>query len=325
MKQIAILGEGMIELSGHPFADLHQHYGGDTLNTAIYLSRIVSQRQGLINEIKAHYVSALGEDPLSSRMLSCWQKEGLGIDWVLRDKQRHPGLYLIQNDSVGERTFMYWRSQSAARYLLQHLDFPFVTEKLATVDILYFSGISLAILPPPDRKIFIQLINKLNQIGVKIAFDSNFRSTLWTDCPNQQTIRNTYLEILKCCELALVTFDDEQTLWGDATPQITLARLQSLGVKIVVIKLGEKGCLYQNYQEDNSTTQHITTMPIKTVVDTTAAGDAFNAGFLAGYLTNADIKNACQQGNQLASVVIQHSGAIIESTLTAPVTAQFIF
>jgi 2-dehydro-3-deoxygluconokinase len=112
MKRIAIIGECMIELNGAPFGAMEQTYGGDSLNTAVYLARVAGQ------SVAVDYVTALGMDPISEGMLSRWRAEGVGTDYVLRDPARQPGLYLIQLDAQGERTFLYWRNQSAARYLL---------------------------------------------------------------------------------------------------------------------------------------------------------------------------------------------------------------
>ncbi|BBF08923.1 hypothetical protein CHBNIII8_09560 [Haemophilus influenzae] len=83
------------------------------------------------------------------------------INWVLQDEQHQPGLYLIQLDAQGERTFLYWRNQSAARYMVQHPDFAKVIAELQQVDLIYLSGISLAILPKNDRTFLIEQLSSL--------------------------------------------------------------------------------------------------------------------------------------------------------------------
>jgi 2-dehydro-3-deoxygluconokinase len=128
MKQIALIGECLVELNGTPFNTLHQTFGGDSLNTAIYLSRLARRA------LRIKYVSVLGQDAFSEGMLERWRVEGIDTDLVLRDPARLPGLYLIQVDTRGERSFLYWRSESAARYLLQHRDFERVANDLAKAD-----------------------------------------------------------------------------------------------------------------------------------------------------------------------------------------------
>ncbi len=320
MKHIAIIGECMIELNGKPFGSMHQTFGGDTLNAAVYLSR-GCEANSKPDEVKVSYVTALGNDPISTGMLTRWEDEGVSTDLVLRDEIRTPGLYLIQLDEQGERTFLYWRNQSAARYLLQHPNFGMVKQALTQVDAVFLSGISLAILPDEDRISLLNLLVELKAQGVEIAFDSNFRPALWPQ-DNNQTVKNVYQAMYQLTDIALVTFDDEQLLWCDETPEQTIERLTSLGVGKCIVKLGADGCLVQDSTNQGSGTarapQAVPTQPVAQVVDTTSAGDSFNGGFLSAYLAGADLATACQRGNALAGAVIQHRGAIIPKAFTQP-------
>lgn len=300
MKKIALIGECMIELNGSPFAEMWQTYGGDSLNTATYLARVSSR-----DEVDVQYISALGMDNLSNGMLARWQQEGINTTAVLRDEKRQPGLYLIQLDEQGERTFLYWRNQSAARYLLQHSDYPLALAQLEQADMVYLSGISLAILPEQDRLTLIQQLEQLSKKGIQIIFDSNYRPALW-DCSEQT--REIYSALYPLIDVALVTFDDEQALWQDQNAEASIKRLKSQGVKTVVVKQGKQGAIFETCSSEGG---NVPTQPIHNVVDSTSAGDAFNAGFLAGYLQGKDMYSCCQQGNQLAGIVIQHKGAII--------------
>ncbi|MFZ7203225.1 sugar kinase [Avibacterium avium] len=312
MKKIAIIGECMIELNGEPFGNMWQTYGGDTLNTATYLAR-VSHSQ----DIAVHYVTAMGADKLSQQMIQHWQQDHINTDNVLIDPHRQAGLYLIQLDKFGERTFLYWRSESAARYLLQHPDYSQVQQQLSEMDMIYLSGISLAILPDADRYALIAQLKQLASQGVRIAFDSNYRPKLWESVEKTQEI---YTALLPFIDLALVTFDDEQALWGDSETAQSVQRLKDFGVKNIVLKQGKDGALFCDAQGNE---QHIATTPVANVVDTTSAGDAFNAGFLNGYLRDKLPQQCCQQGNQVAGIVIQHKGAIIDKNATAHLIHQF--
>ncbi|MGR5142210.1 sugar kinase [Photobacterium sp. DNB23_23_1] len=300
MKRIALIGECMIELNGAPFGDMQQTYGGDSLNTAVYLARTAGQTAHI------EYVSALGNDAISEGMLQRWRSEGVGTELVLQDGSRQPGLYLIQLDEKGERTFLYWRNQSAARYMMQHPEFARVAEQLTKMDMVYLSGISVAILPHEDRQQLIDLLGQLANSGVEILFDSNYRPALWDSA---EQARECYRQIFAVTSLALVTNDDEANLWGDISEEATLERLKSAGVKKAVVKMGAKG----NYFEDftTQTRTFVATTPVKEVIDTTSAGDSFNAGFMAGLLQGKSPVACSEQGHQLAGTVIQHKGAII--------------
>ena len=313
MTHIAILGECMIELNGKPFGEMVQTFGGDTLNAAVYLCRAAQTQCGA--GIKTSFVTAMGCDPLSDGMIARWQAEGVSTDMVLRDPGRTPGLYLIQLDDAGERTFLYWRNQSAARYLLQHPDFGRIQDGLHKVDALMLSGISLAILPEADRAALLQLLASLQKAGVEIAFDSNFRPALWPREDGLKTVKDCYAAVYAATDLALVTFDDEQLIWGDKTPEETLARLQGQGVRRAVVKLGVDGCLVQDFTASKGA-KAVPTQPVQTVVDTTSAGDSFNGGFLSAHLAGASMEEAAARGNALAGIVIAHRGAIIPRAAT---------
>lgn len=313
MKRIALIGECMIELNGTAFGSMSQTFGGDTLNTAVYLARSVK------NTAVVSYVTAVGTDALSLEMIAKWIKEGIDTSLVLQDPTRQPGLYMIQLDGNGERNFMYWRSDSAARYLMRHKDFPRIEEELAGMDLIYVSGITLAILPREDRSKFLELVKRLYRKGVEIAFDSNYRPKLWG---STDETKEAYLSMYEHTSLALVTDEDERILWGDKTAEETLSRLKELGVRKAVIKMGEKGCLYQDF-DSKEEAQHIPAEAIESVIDTTSAGDAFNAGFLAGYLSGRGFRICAKQGHCLAGSVIQRKGAIIPYEETASVIAEF--
>lgn len=310
MKTIAIIGECMIELNGQPFGEMQQTFGGDTLNAAVYLCRSSGDSAP---QLSVKYVTALGSDSLSQEMTARWKQEGVDTSLVLTDTKRSPGLYLIQLDEQGERTFLYWRDQSAAKYLVQHPEFAQVALALKSADMVFVSGISLAILPEQDRAQMLALLAKLRESGVEIAFDSNYRPALWPD-DNHQTIQSAYRLMYQTTDLALVTFDDEQAIWGDDTPLQTCGRLTALGVKTVIVKLGANGCLVS--ESGVNEPYNVSTTVVENVVDTTSAGDSFNGGFLATYLESGDIKQACHNGNTLAGEVIQHKGAIISAAYT---------
>src|SRR3546814_5301015 len=125
MLRIASIGECMVELSesaeaGAPAAGRMQRtFGGDTLNTAVYLARCLRQsaaqppatvHPAAVHPAAVHYVTALGDDPFSDEMLTTWQREGIETRLVARLPGRLPGLYIIRTDAAGERSFHYWRS-----------------------------------------------------------------------------------------------------------------------------------------------------------------------------------------------------------------------
>lgn len=307
MKEIALLGEGMIELNGKIFGEMQQTHGGDTLNTAVYLAR--ANNFILNSSIKISYVTALGNDPISRGMIERWNDEGIDTQLTLIDKGRKPGLYMVRLDRNGEREFLYWRGESAARYMFQHPEFQEVTHKLSHVDFFYFSGVSLAVLPGSDRDRLIDLVRNLKKEGVCVIFDSNYRPSLWEQqAASNEEVKLAYTDVYSQTDIALVTFDDEQLLWQDGSPQKTFERIKKLGVGSVIVKMGRLGCLMESLK---GKLEVISARKVARVTDTTAAGDSFNGGFLSAYLEGLNVQDACKRGNLFAGIVIQHPGAIV--------------
>src|SRR5579859_2093797 len=261
--KVAAIGECMIEFSQSADGAFHRGFGGDTLNTALYLSRL---------GVDASYVTALGDDALSEAMLTSWQSEGIKTDLVTRVAGRLPGLYMIERDARGERTFLYWRDRAPARELFDRADAPLL-DRLARFDWLYLSGISLSLYGDSGRARLRELLATTRKNGGKVAFDGNYRPRGWGDAA---TARRAFTEILPLVDLALPTFEDEQALFGDETLEACIERLRRASIKEIVVKRGAQGCVIA----DGGDTSDVLPPSVVQPVDTTAAGDSFNAAYL---------------------------------------------
>lgn len=300
-KKIAIIGECMIELS-QKGADLSRGFGGDTLNTAVYLAR-----QLPADTLAVEYVTALGTDTFSNEMIDAWQQEHVRTTLVQRMENKLPGLYFIETDATGERTFWYWRNEAAARYWLESERADEICEELALFDYLYLSGISLAILNDNSRARLMTLLAECRGNGGKVIFDNNYRPRLWQ---SREEAQQTYATMLACTDIAFLTLDDETLLWGEATIEQVVARTLAAGVEEIVIKRGAESCLVATGDTPLLEVPAVRLASDK-VVDTTAAGDSFSAGYLAVRLSGGSAEQAAGRGHLTASTVIQHRGAII--------------
>jgi 2-dehydro-3-deoxygluconokinase len=216
-----------------------------------------------------------------------------------------PGIYFIETDNEGERSFYYYRSAAAAKKMFEGNSGEILLSNLSNYEWLYLSGISLSILDTNSLSKLIMALKKARDKGTKIVFDGNFRPAGWDSV---KVAHRVFSQLLSVSYVALMTFADEKAVFGDTSPKTTVDRLRSHGVEEGAIKLGDKGCLvFDHLGEEFLPISSKITMP----VDTTAAGDSFNAGFLFSRMTGASIVEAGQYGNKLAGKVIQFQGAIV--------------
>jgi 2-dehydro-3-deoxygluconokinase len=308
--RVALFGECMIELQGEPFGDVRQSFGGDTLNTTVYLARM-----GAAAGIRASYATALGDDVYSDGLLQRWQAEDVDTELVRRLPGRLPGLYAIHVDAHGERRFAYWRDNSAARHYFDTDDTP-LEQMSPTLDALYFSGISLAILDDPSRARLLEVAQRVRTHGGRVFFDNNYRPRLWSSTEEAMT---WFGRAYASTDVALVTADDERLLHGDATVDQAVARSLALPTPEVVVKRGAQPVLVRLPDE---AVQEVAAVAVDHVVDTTAAGDSFAAGYLCARLCGRGSRDAARIGNRLAAIVIQHTGAIVPAPAIQPLARE---
>jgi 2-dehydro-3-deoxygluconokinase len=295
-SRVVSVGEVMIELARGGDGRFSLASGGDTFNTAVYLSR---------RGVDVAYATALGDDPYSDSIVALATAEGVHTDLIQRVPGRLPGLYLIETSAGGERTFYYWRENSPARELFELPTWSRVAEALLGARIIYFSGITLSIYSNIGLGRFLAVLEMARKNGAKVAFDGNYRPRGWKN--DITRARTVFAEALKRVDVAMPTFDDEAMLWGDQSPEATVERLKAFGITEIVVKNGENGALV-------AAGGHQELIPVQEVVqpiDTTAAGDSFNAAYMAARLGGDNPGEAASAAHKLAAAVIRHRGAIM--------------
>ncbi len=304
MTRVACIGECMIELKqtgGDSEGGLFSRgYGGDTLNTAVYLARL---------GVEVDYVTALGDDPMSDEMLAGWAAEGVGTGRVARLKVRLPGLYMIQTDEFGDRRFFHWRDSSAARSLMDLPETDGILEQLATDDIVYLSAITLSIYSPPGRTKLIGALQRARRQGARIAFDTNFRARGW---PDPDVARAVFDEAFAASDIVLASMEDLLPLYPDESDEQLMRRIPC---REAVLKLSRPGSIVRFEGVSRRVRAESVARP---VVDTTAAGDSFAAAYIAARLAGAEPAEAARAGHRLGGVVVGYSGAIIPRSAMPP-------
>jgi 2-dehydro-3-deoxygluconokinase len=300
--RVVTIGELMIELVRGGDGRFGLGCTGDTFNVAVYLARL---------GVPAAFATALGDDIYSDALLALATAEGIGSDLVLRMRARLPGLALVDTDVSGTRHAYEWRGQSPARELFELPDWGRIAEEVSKAKLVYFSGITLSLYSNVGLGRFLALIETVRQKGVKIAFDPNFRPRGWRgDLPRSRTV---FMEALKRVDIALPTYDDEAVLWGDPSPEATVQRLQAFGIPEIVVKNGPNSALVATAGQS----EFVPVPEVMVPIDPTAAGDGFNAAYIAARLAGKQPHEAAGAAHSLAAQVIRHRGAIMPRSAAA--------
>jgi 2-dehydro-3-deoxygluconokinase len=296
---VICVGEALIELARGSDGRFAPSCGGDTFNVAIYLARA---------GLNAAFASAIGDDPYSNSVVALTAAEGVSSELILRVPGRQPGLSLIESGPAGERVTRYWRDGAPAGELFELPDWVRIAERLTRARLVYFSGITLSLYSTLGLGRFLAALEVARQQGVRVAFDGNFRPRAWKG--DLQRTRAVFIETLKRVDIALPTFDDEAVLWGDPSPESTVERLQAFGIGEIVVKNGPNSALIAT----GGGHDFVPVPEVLVPIDATAAGDAFNAAYLAARLSGTIPVEAAGAAHRLAGNVIRHPGSLLPRT-----------
>lgn len=291
--KILCIGECMVELARGDDRRFSLAVGGDTFNTAVYMARVGAN---------VGYMTAIGDDPYSDEIGSTAENEGVDTSTIVRVAGRMPGLYLIETDQ-GERSFWYWRDHSPARDLFELPAAQSSIASLHAANWIYFSGITLSLYTDAALDIFAETITATKKAGATIVMDSNYRPRGW----NGDRARAVFQRFWSQADIALPTFDDEQALWGDQSTADTIDRLHTLGVGEICIKHGGDGATLSTVNGGVTT---VACPEQLSPLDTTAAGDSFNAAYVCARICGGEPDVAANAGHRLAAIVINHRGAL---------------
>lgn len=295
---IATIGECMLEYYSSTSLPPHTPpiaFGGDTLNVAVYLAR---------QQVPVDFVTCIGDDTFSQWAYQQWQQHNIGLPHTYQLANQTIGAYSIAPMQDTRSQLTYWRDHSAARKLLTpSAQTHQLLRALYDYQYLFISGISLAIISNAARQQLFAFLQAYRESGGNVIFDSNYRPSLWHSIEQAQA---TCRQMYSLSDIALSSLDGEQALFGETNAAAVIKRLQHFGLKEIALKMAGNGCKIVS----PNTVCTVPCRPVEQVIDTTAAGDAFNAGYIAARLAQKTTIEAAEQGHRMAAPTLKHLGAI---------------
>ena len=292
---VCSIGEAMIEISNIKNSLYNQSFAGDTLNFCNYLDK---------KKLNAFFLSAIGKSEINQSLLDFVKSKNISIKYIKQINQFEVGLYLIKNKDNGEKQFFYWRDESAAKHYFNNIDFLNLYKELKNFDYIYFSGITLSIIHISKLNNFIKLLRLLKSKKIKIVFDFNIRPTRW----NKKNLNNFLDSVLKFVDICFLSGED-MNYWKNKNNIKSYEQIvRKYKIKHSIFRKNAKF----TYVFLNKTRYVFKNKLLKTVVDTSGAGDGFNAAYLSNFIVNNDPVLALKAGSSLGSKIVMKKGAIVD-------------
>lgn len=312
IKSIVFFGECMVEHR----ADADTSFAGDTFNTAWYLAQLIKHDSILA----IYYATAIGDDTASHKLSDLLKSSGIKTKYIATRTGMNLGQYWIKLDNRGERQFDFDRSKSPVKqYIEQH---PALLEALGEkeFDAIYLSGVSLAVLCDAQRELLIRSLIQFKQRGGVIIFDNNYRPALW----GAFEARGWFKKIMALAELVFLTDEDEYSVYGTTNVDeiIQCHFSQPNHPDTLVIRCGSAPCIVVDKGGDSILRISPEALVSSKIIDTTAAGDAFAAGFLSATFKTKDYDESAKFAHRLAAKVIQYHGALIPKKVLTDLIAR---
>ncbi len=292
---VCSIGEAMIEISNIKNSLYNQSFAGDTLNFCNYLDK---------EKINAFFLSAIGKSEINQSLLDFVKSKKISTKYIKKINQFEVGLYLIKNKDNGEKQFFYWRDESAAKHYFNNIDFINLYKELKNFDYIYFSGITLSIIHISKLNNFIKLLKLLKSKKIKIVFDFNIRPSRW----NKKNLNNFFDSVLKFVDICFLSGED-MNYWKNKNNIKSYDQIvRKYKLKHSIFRKNAKF----TYVFLNKTRYVFKNKLLKTVVDTSGAGDGFNAAYLSNFIVNNDPVLALKAGSSLGSKIVMKKGAIAD-------------
>ena len=292
--KICAIGECMMELSNAKHALYSQSIAGDTLNFSSYLDK---------NIFDISYFTAVGISEISKRVISFLQKQKIKTNLVSQISSHEVGLYLIENSKIGEKIFYYWRDNSAAKFFFNNQNIKKCQNQLKKFQYVYFSGITLSLFDDNNFHKFLILIEFLKKKQIKIMFDFNIRIKKWS----KKKLFSYFSKTLPFVDILFSSGEDLNFLKGNASLRTFKNLIQKYNIEHAIYRNNAR--LNYSFYKDES---YFIKNKIKNkVVDTSGAGDGYNATYISKFIKFNDPQKALHAASEIGAKIVMKKGAIV--------------
>lgn len=294
MSEVMTIGEPMVNLiadSSETYLEartLPRQMAGAEFNVAIGVNR-----QGH----SISYVTTLGNDWQGDLILD--YMNGIGIDTsnIRRMDGAPTGYQLKVRSSDGEPKVIYFRTGSAASQttpdIVDNIDF-------TGVQILHVTGIFSA-LTPNTYDTVTRLVQEAKKHDVTVLFDPNPRPTLW---PSQEAMIDATNKLAALSDVFMPGLEEGQLFSGLREPRDIANYYLNMGVKKVIIKLGDAGSVLFERAENGERMETVVPSFMVSVVDTVGAGDGFASGVITSLLEGLDNEHLLERANAVGAIQV---------------------
>ena len=292
--KICAIGECMIELSNTKNALYSQSIAGDTLNFSSYLDK---------NIFDTSYFTAVGKSEISKRAIRFLQKQKIKTNLVSQINSHEIGLYLIENSKVGEKIFYYWRDNSAAKFFFNNQNIKKYQNQLKKFQYVYFSGITLSIFETNNFNNFISILEFLKKKQIKIIFDFNIRIKRWS----KKKLLFYFSKTFPFVDILFASGEDLNCLKGNASLKTFTNLIKKYNIKHGIYRNSAK----LNYSFYNDERYFIKNKVKNKVIDTSGAGDGYNAAYISNFIKFNNPQKALHAASKIGEKIIMKKGAIV--------------
>ena len=243
--------------------------GGAPANVAVGLAKL---------GIDAGFIGKVGADAFGNFLSDTLQQNSVDTAYLIAGETSRTTLAFVATRSDGMKDITFYRHPGADIQLSpDEID----TGYIQSAELFHYGSVSLS--HSPSREATLHAIQSAKASGAMLSYDPNLRLMLWD---NADDAKHWIWEVMPYADVVKISEEEWEFVTGDAELTGGIERILGLGVTLLVVTLGERGCYYTNGIADG----YVDGFAVD-VVDTLGAGDAFVAAMLMQLMQHGDLQS----------------------------------